>query len=738
MSELLLTPEQQAIVAAPLGHYVVRAVAGSGKTTTLAYRIKALLDRGLDARRILVLMFNKSAQLDFQAKLNRIITQGTTPPEVRTFHAMGFRLYRRFIELGALPTYQGNILSEREIQFHLLQLVGHTLSGEQQLEFKRYKKEYLDVAARFIDQCKGQLDDPKSFFNDSGLDQKFSFLPQLFERFEDWRLSHRRISYADMLYAPVMTMRANPELQKHVENKMDVVLVDEYQDTNDIQHALLSIITGSRAQVTIVGDPDQTIYEFRGAKPKYMVSGFAAEHPDCERLSLSTSFRYGHQVALLANQLIAHSPYHDHTLCVPSEQNPHTHVELLEAHNELKQITNTLEAQRSDIATSSILVRYWSQTAAIELGLLKANIPYTILGYRGIFGSDEMLALRAILELASGVMHTLSNQERERRFLQIARFPHVSINERQIASIMYLLAEHDSRWGNHLISLIPEQLSRYQKLKLERLARAFSAAENNTQPPEKLFERYILETNLYEELKSSGLSKEASEEQVRTVKSLIGFMVGSQERTAEQLLNTLSELELKTENAQQDEGVLVTSVHRAKGLEWDRVILPGLSESNVFARGSRKELSEQDIASERRLLYVAMTRARKHLSLLYPAPAENDTLRFIREMQTENTLSVAKAIEQESSELKLKQTASKLLSDYATRFGLVIEQPATSSHANAGTSSHPAWTMQHVMHRLLGKGMVVKEEAETFTVEFEDKERRVFSKRYADQVFETA
>ena len=117
-----LTPEQQAIVAAPLGHYVVRAVAGSGKTTTLAYRIKALLDRGLDARRILVLMFNKSAQLDFQAKLNRIITQGTTPPEVRTFHAMGFRLYRRFIELGALPTYQGNILSEREIQFHLLQL----------------------------------------------------------------------------------------------------------------------------------------------------------------------------------------------------------------------------------------------------------------------------------------------------------------------------------------------------------------------------------------------------------------------------------------------------------------------------------------------------------------------------------------------------------------------------------------------------------------------------------------
>ena len=735
MPSLTLTAEQRTIVEAPVGHFVIRAVAGSGKTTTLAYRIQHLLQQGLEPRRILVLMFNKSAQLDFQSKLQKLVGGSGAVPEVRTFHAMGFRLYQRFISIGALPAYQGSILSEREQQFHLLQLAPQVLSPEQNTEFKRYKKEYLDVAARFIDQCKSQLDDPACFFRSSDLDKKFSFLPLLFERFEEWRSNHRRISYADMLYDPVRALLHNPELRKQVENKMDLILVDEYQDTNDIQHALLTLIAGSRAQVTIVGDPDQTIYEFRGAKPQYMLTGFAEEFPGTKALNLSTSFRYGHQVALLANQLISHSPYHADALCIPCVTNPETQVEIFDSNDELNSLTKRLAKQSSQALTNTaILVRYWSQAAPIELALLRANIVYTLQGHRGIFGSEEMSALRAILQLASGGFKQLSEEQRLVSLMQLGRFPHLGINERQMHDVMQGLAQCNSRWGHHLLRLIPEQLSRYQKLKLERFAKALSAVESNANRPRKVFAHYVSEIKLYEELKSSGLSEDASNEQIRTVKGLIEFMSQDKAESAGALLQSLAELEERTQSGNQqaaDSGLQLTSIHRAKGLEWDNVILPGLSETVFFSQQGKNDV---DVASERRLIYVAMTRARKKLMMLCPPASAKDSLRFMREMAPDCSIGIAKAIEQGKSDITLGEVPSAISQRYAAHFELSldwnIKQPQTRRHAH--------WTASSVVHKLLGKGRVVKEEGDTFTVEFDDKQRRVFSKRYADQVFEPA
>ena len=737
MPSLTLTAEQRTIVDAPVGHYVIRAVAGSGKTTTLAYRIQNLLQQGLEPRRILVLMFNKSAQLDFQSKLQKLVGGSGAVPEVRTFHAMGFRLYQRFIAIGALPAYQGSILSEREQQFHLLQLVPQVLSPEQHTEFKRYKKEYLDVAARFIDQCKSQLDDPASFFRSSNLDKKFSFLPLLFERFEEWRSNHRRISYADMLYDPVRALLHDPELRKQVENKMDLILVDEYQDTNDIQHALLTLIAGNRAQVTIVGDPDQTIYEFRGAKPQYMLTGFAQEFPNTEALNLSTSFRYGHQVALLANQLISHSPYHEDALCIPSEANPKTQVEICESNDELNSLTKRLAKDSTQaLQNTAILVRYWSQAAPIELALLRANIRYTLQGHRGIFGSDEMSSLRTILQLASGDFKQLAEEQRLTSLMQLGRFPHLGINERQMHDVMQSLAQCNSRWGHHLLRLIPEQLSRYQKLKLERFAKALSAVENNANSPRKVFAYYVAETKLYEELQSSGLSVDASNEQIRTVKGLIEFMSNDKAESASALLQSLAELEARTQSGNQqtaNSGLQLTSIHRAKGLEWDKVILPGLSETNFFSQQGKGDV---DVASERRLIYVAMTRSREKLLMFCPPQSSKDSLRFLHEMAPNCSIGMARAIEQGESEIKLSEAPSAISQRYAAHFKLGLNWDKTRPQTRVSRGTH--WTASSVVHKLLGKGRVVKEEGDTFTVEFDDKQRRVFSKRYADQVFEPA
>jgi DNA helicase-2/ATP-dependent DNA helicase PcrA len=140
-----LTDEQHAIVTAEPAHYVITAVAGSGKTTTLAYRIRHLLEQGVDARRMLVLMFNRSARQDFSVKLQRVLSSQQIHPEVRTFHALGYRLYQRFIRDGYLPRFQRNILSEKEIHFQIWLLMRQTLSDEALRDAKRNKKEHVEL-----------------------------------------------------------------------------------------------------------------------------------------------------------------------------------------------------------------------------------------------------------------------------------------------------------------------------------------------------------------------------------------------------------------------------------------------------------------------------------------------------------------------------------------------------------------------------------------------------------------
>src|SRR5690606_12223266 len=183
-----------------------------------------------------------------------------------------YRLYQRFIREDYLPAFNSNILSEQEVQFQLWQLIRQLAPTEQQDDLQRDKKDHIEIATGFIDLVKSSLRDPEELFEELGYSGRHSYLIDLFDAFEDWRKHERRITYADMLYEPVLAIRQHPELQTLVENKMDIILVDEYQDTNEVQHLLLTYIAGTRAKVTVVGDPDQTIYEFRGARPEYLRS----------------------------------------------------------------------------------------------------------------------------------------------------------------------------------------------------------------------------------------------------------------------------------------------------------------------------------------------------------------------------------------------------------------------------------------------------------------------------------
>src|SRR5690554_1438209 len=426
-----LTDEQREIITAGHEHALITAVAGSGKTTTLAWRLRWLLQQGHDPRRMLVLMFNRSARVDFQRKLRDVTRElGLALPEIRTYHAMGLRLYRRFVQEGYLPAFSEKILTEQEISYQAWLLTRRLAPEDLADEIRRNKKDYVETATGFIDLVKTTLTPVEVTFEELGYSDRHRYLIDLFHAFEQWRKARSQITYADMLYEPVMAIHQNPPLQRLVTNKMDLVLVDEYQDTNEIQHLLLRYIAGERAKVTVVGDPDQTIYEFRGAKPEFILKRFSDEFESPLEQTLSYSFRYGHRVALLANHLITHNQGRNDVLCYFHPSTPATEIALHRVENDAEAVLQILgEEAESTLADTAILFRVWSQSVPIELKLLARQIPYRIDAGKGALFSREVQAITALLKVISGTLEKLPEEDRLELARQLLRFPHVGLKE---------------------------------------------------------------------------------------------------------------------------------------------------------------------------------------------------------------------------------------------------------------------------------------------------------------------
>ena len=437
-----LTDEQRAIITAGFEHAVITAVAGSGKTSTLAWRIRYLLEQGHDPNRMLVLMFNRAARVDFEHKLQDVTRNlGLATPEIRTYHAMGLRLYKRFVREGFLPGFSDKILTDQEISYQAWQLTRRLAPEDLADEIRRNKKDFVETAVNFIDLVKTTLSPVDIVFEELGYSDKHHYLIDLFHSFEQWRKSQSRISYADMLYEPVMAIHQNPPLQRLVGNKMDLVLVDEYQDTNEIQHLLLRYVAGDRARVTVVGDPDQTIYEFRGAGPDFILKRFSEEFESPLEQTLSYTFRYGHQVALLANHLICHNTGRKDVLCHSHPTTPATGITLHQHDNDSDTVLKLLQPMDDDaLGNTAILFRVWSQSVPIELKLLARQVPYRIDAGKGALFSREVQAITSLLMAVSGRIRNLPDDDRLDIARQILRFPHVGLKEPELEQLARFLA----------------------------------------------------------------------------------------------------------------------------------------------------------------------------------------------------------------------------------------------------------------------------------------------------------
>ena len=772
-----LTVEQQAVVAHKSGHAKVIAVAGAGKTTTLVHFILNRLVSGASARRMLVLMYNKAAQQDFVAKLERTSSsyhpdtdnvRRIALPEVRTFHSLGLKIYRRLIADGHLASFDQKLLSDAEMESLCWRLLQDSAKKQgdhdKAQEILDQKSKWVEPALSFFELVKSTLRSPEEVFEESGLPARCRFFIDTFARFESWRKTNRKISFSDMLYDPCQFFSKQPKVAQSFAGHMHQIIVDEYQDINEIQQFLLKTLHGGKGDLMVVGDPDQTIYEFRGSRPEFMATGFDNDFAGVAVYNLTNTFRFGHRLSLLCNHLISCNPDRDELLCVSHKATPNTRIfqltakkgmskpepgktndDSLYAATVIQQIKQLNEIH--PLSNIAVLNRIWAIAAPIELALLAEQIPYHLDNDYSVLDRSELMPFKAIFALASGEFSTISFEQRKKYLVSLLTQPYPKIRRVQLDQLANDSAAYDCEVGRAIRRHLPETLSARQSDSVLVRTRLLDKVEKQEIDAAKSIAQYINKTDFEEGMRESSFSAQQVDDRLATVRAFQQYFV-RHPMSCGDAWRHLQSLELQRQNMKSNKtapAVRLTSMHKAKGLEWPIVIIPGLSRKFMPYQPEGELTIPSSIESERRLLYVAITRAKQALYLISPE-SRAITSDLLSEMAFDQSDLVGAAIEKHADNISVSSVQSvtkdlKVSQAYLdiNKVSLVL-QPMTEKENNKHMTSvlkeNQSTSLPRVFHQVYGEGHLLKEESRTWFIKFDTGITKQFDKTMAAQYLE--
>lgn len=630
------TDEQLAVANAPLDRHIkVVAVPGSGKSSTMRLRVATLLRAQIPPSAILVMMYNKAAQIEFDQKL-RALYPGCKLPQTRTFHSLGFRLCESLGKNGLLPQFKLNSFPNGPVSL-AKEALKKVVGSQQGTQCNPNEPGVTEQFISFIDLVKSGLLTPDIVFDHSGLDNKLSPFIQAFTVFEELRCNKRERFFSDLIYDPVQLIIKSDQAKNFVTNRLHQVIVDEYQDINSISQEMIKILAGDRAFVTAVGDDDQTLYGFRGSKPEYLLTQFDSDFKNPLVFILSKTFRYGHVISLASNNLIVNNRDRVNKQCVSSASAPTSIIELkvdqseatgesanIDHHSIISPITSWLLKGRK-LKEIAILLRVFSFAPTIELALLRQGIPYRIEGCLSVFELPEISALIDLLKIANKTFVTNDKTALAESIFRILLLPHPGISQHIIDELSVVIANDFGDLRN-AVALVAARQPAFIGSRLNRKADAicFLRDTPNLAPLEALT-TYLEMTECKKGIISMAMKSEDADTLVSAIDAFIDFCKSKNLSTNE----LITQIELLRDAQRGNKGLIdavtITSVHRSKGLEWPMVLLPRLSETCFpYIRDE----DDVDIQSERRLFYVAMTRAIEHLVLIIP----NDD-QFVKSLQ---------------------------------------------------------------------------------------------------------
>ncbi len=652
-------PQRQAVMTVD-DPCLVLAGAGSGKTRVITQKIAWLIrEAGYKPEKIRAVTFTNKAAKEMKQRAGELLGKREARGlRISTFHTLGLNILQR--EHGQLGYRKGfSILDARDAEDCIAELQ-HKDSPEPELikqtqwQISRWKNEFV-TPEQALQQAQDSLEQHHA---------------RVYLAYRDQLQACNAVDFDDLIMLPVLLFREHPEVLDQWRERIHYLLVDEYQDTNASQYELIKLLCQIRQKLTVVGDDDQSIYAWRGARPEN-IRLLQQDFPKLQVIKLEQNYRSTSRILRVANRVISNNPHlFDKKLW--SAAGDGDFVRVLPCKNdqdEARQVVIDIigkHFQGVPWKHFAILYRGNHQSRLYEKMLREHSVPYQITGGTAFFERSEIKDLTAYLRI-------IANPEDDRALLRIINTPRREIGATTLKTLGEYAAWRHQNLGNVLHEHgLEQKLSRKGWISLQRFADWLEEKRRQAEETDAMsLTRRIVEELGYEDwLRNTSSSQKQAESRLANVEELISWIGNLQKQQDDPSLSGLvTQLTLMSilENSDDDkasDSVQLMTLHAAKGLEFPHVYLVGFEEDTI----PHFQCQDEDgIQEERRLAYVGITRAEKQLTISYAQTRQKygeviqcEPSRFIAEMPAEDLEGAEHSSEQLSEEEKRERGMNHL------------------------------------------------------------------------------
>ena len=636
-----LNEQQREAVLATEGPLLILAGAGSGKTRVIAHRIAYLIaEKNVPSWNILAVTFTNKAAEEMRQRVQRLIRtqERSSMPLLSTFHSLCVRILRQDIEkLNDRYTRRFTIYDQDDS----VRLI------KQAIRDLGYDEKYLAPRATqsTISSAKNRGEDPTAFAARAEyVDERRAAMAKVYEMYEERLHTNNALDFDDLLIKTVRLLRDVPEIREKYNNKFRYILVDEYQDTNSLQFALISLITQKSQNICVVGDEDQSIYKWRGADISNILN-FEKHFPATKVIRLEQNYRSTQTILDVAGAVVKNNlERKGKTLWTSNPRGGRVgYYQAFDAEAEARWVAHKIVEHRRDEfdIRSAVLYRTNSQSRVFEEAMRRAGLQYNIIGGFSFYERMEVRDIIAYLKLALNPNDSIALQ-------RVINSPPRGIGKQTIDEIerrarnaevtlweaIGIIIEQPENLGSRAISALKG--FRHIVNKLATMAETTDSKE----PVSDIVRAAIVDTGYEYGLR--GEQTDEAENRLQNLQELVNAAIDYNDQGIEGLREFIDHSALVSDQDEykRDAPVTLMTVHSAKGLEFPLVFIVGLEEC-LFPH-SRSATDRAEMEEERRLAYVAMTRAERHLYVthamkrrVYGEELASEPSSFLNEMPAE-------------------------------------------------------------------------------------------------------